>query len=223
MKNGFYCSVDNDKDFLEIMEMLLSFKANLDVSTSLIIGNDIPLMMNKKRFLWNFLKRNAPIPENIRAGHGKKYAARNWVFTGVMQGTNQQTKTVQKTLRKAIYPAKITFLDAKKLEDQCFKTKALNANGLTSNRLTQSFDLPAAVESVRVAIDAIETIYHKYGFDCPMTFTTTNENSLNVVAQILFDPTNEFETSQAMLCHEEVNQGLIKTRPSDSKMNQPLY
>lgn len=79
-----------------------------------------------------------------------------------------------------------------------------------SGILWQAPVLPATSENVKEILSLLEPVYHKHGFDCPMTFAMINDRALCCVTNVSFDKKNMEETGRALQCHTELSQILAE-------------
>lgn len=77
-----------------------------------------------------------------------------------------------------------------------------------SGILWQAPVIPAHAECVQELLNTVTPIYHKYGFDCPVTFSMINERSLICVTNVVFDKKDSEETARALQCYKKLGEVL---------------
>jgi 4-cresol dehydrogenase (hydroxylating) flavoprotein subunit len=69
--------------------------------------------------------------------------------------------------------------------------------------------LPASSDNVDEVRRVVAEIYHRHGFDVPITFTFINERSLIATTNISFNQRDPDDVAAARACYREVNETLI--------------
>jgi 4-cresol dehydrogenase (hydroxylating) flavoprotein subunit len=70
--------------------------------------------------------------------------------------------------------------------------------------------VPSTGEHARAIVDLMRPIYHRHGFDFPITMTLITERALCCVTNISFDRANPEQTQRATACYEALFDALMK-------------
>lgn len=160
--SAFICQLKTEGELLHAIDILSGLKMRGVLQSTVHIGNDIRLISTRGRFPWDDAGAATLLPEELRERLRKKYQAPLWIFTGAIYGSKETVKATRSTIKKALLPHKIKFIDDRRFDRGNYLHKLMTRTGLArfhfAQNLRQQLDMMKPLYELLKGIPSVETL-----------------------------------------------------------------
>lgn len=233
---AFYIAADSDKEVMSLISKIGNLKQQSMLTSCIHLGNEVRSLTNTVDYPWDLSQEGKALPYEFWDEILQERGLKKWGGTAGVYGAEDYVKAVSTYLQKELGPYCISsydfesaqnssvidplgllwgrptefYLNATAWKSKKQSHKSLNPLENNSGLIWFAPLIPAVNHHVEKALSLLKSIYNKYGFDLPITFTFVNPRTLIATTNIFFDQTSESEKRRVELCLKELFQESFK-------------
>lgn len=108
---AFFVRGELDKDLESILEPLVRLRRGGLLQSAIHIANDLRVISGRMTYPWHRAEQCTPLPSSLRSELRKEMGVGAWNVAGGIYGNARTVAAVKRTLRNALRPHRVKFLD----------------------------------------------------------------------------------------------------------------
>jgi 4-cresol dehydrogenase (hydroxylating) len=112
---AFFVSTSDAGALADLVDRLAALRMQGLLQSTVHIGNDLRVLSSRTRYPWERAGGRTPLPEDVRAELRAQYAIGAWNVAGGIYGSRETVAATCRTIKRALSPYRVLFLNDWKL------------------------------------------------------------------------------------------------------------